>query len=679
MKMETLRNAFLSVALVCLPSLAATAADTVAEVKPSGVASSVFTVVNPDYEKSPYTGLTRRHWVDAAKYLLDGAFSYIHDLDDQMYFPKQLDKTYPNNAGAVRVAQLEGFCRTLFIAAPLLREDPNIVSNGIRVADYYLHHLRNLPNPQSGSYVSPRTGGPSQTMLELGAMCISLKKAQDVLWNPLTKAQKDSIAAILKSYGEGPTIDSNWRFFNVFILSFLKDQGYDVDEAYLEMNLKKLMERYRGEGWYNDSPAYDYYSSWAYQTYGPLWAELFGKKIHPEYATQMMKNQHELVANYPYMFSRDGKMNMWGRSIPYRFAAVSPLPLLEYDNSGEVNYGWMRRISSATLLQFMQHPDFLDDGVPTMGYFGPFAPCVQIYSCRGSVYWCGKAFFALLLPEKSKFWSATENNGPWESELQRGKVYNKFQPATNLLITDYPNCGGAEMRSWCHETVAADWQKFRSSENYNKLAYHTEFPWMADGKNGEISMNYGTRNKKGEWEVLRLYTFKSFNDGMYRRDAVLETDTAVKYQLTDIPLPDGTLRIDKVTVPSPTDVRLGSYSLPSFGSGLQSSVAPVGKKGEATIMGNGDYQIAVEPLGGWDATDMIVAEGLHPSSDKCGVVISSAHVERTRVFVTLQLWKRGAERFTESELSQVKAVEIANDNSHVKVTLADGTVKTVTF
>ncbi len=49
------------------------------------------------------------------------------------------------------------------------------------------------------------------------------------------------------------------------------------------------------------------------------------------------------------------------------------------------------------------------------------------------------------------------------------------------------------MRSWCHETVAADWQKFRSSENYNKLAYNTEFPWMADGDNGEVSMNYATK------------------------------------------------------------------------------------------------------------------------------------------------------------------------------------------
>lgn len=44
---------------------------------------------------------------------------------------------------------------------------------------------------------------------------------------------------------------------------------------------------------------------------------------------------------------------MWGRSICYRFAATAPLSLLEYDRSGEVNYGWMRRIASSTLLQFL--------------------------------------------------------------------------------------------------------------------------------------------------------------------------------------------------------------------------------------------------------------------------------------------------------------------------------------
>ena len=55
----------------------------------------VFQVEKPDYKLSPYTGMTRQHWKDAALYLLKGAFSYIHTLDDPMKFPKQEGKSYP--------------------------------------------------------------------------------------------------------------------------------------------------------------------------------------------------------------------------------------------------------------------------------------------------------------------------------------------------------------------------------------------------------------------------------------------------------------------------------------------------------------------------------------------------------------------------------------------------------
>ncbi|MDL2245871.1 DUF2264 domain-containing protein, partial [Parabacteroides sp. OttesenSCG-928-J18] len=377
------------------------------------------------------------------------------------------------------------------------------------------------------------------------ALAISLSVIPDILWEPLTREQKDALAATMISYGDGPTVDSNWRFFNIFVLSFFKDQGYEVNEERLIENLDKALAFYRGEGWYNDAPAYDYYSMWAFQMYGPVWSKLYGKKYNPEYARRFMSNLRDIVDNYPYMFNCDGQMNMWGRSIPYRFASVVPLALLGYfDDPVTINYGWMRRIASSTLLQFLQNPDMMEDHVPTLGFYKAFEPATQIYSCRGSVYWCGKVFLALLLPEDNIFWTAKENNGAWEDELKSGEVYNKFQPATNLMITNYPNSGGAEMRSWCHETVARDWQKFRSSENYNKLAYNTEFPWMADGKDGEVSMNYAIRNGKGAWEVLRLYTFKSFEDGIYRRDAVLETNREIRFQLADIPLPDGVLRVD---------------------------------------------------------------------------------------------------------------------------------------
>lgn len=650
---------------------------------PSRIKSKVFEISDPDKKLSPLTGMTRKHWVQAGESILAGAFGQLKSIDDQMYFQRQLDKTYPRDINGIAVAKLEGLARTFFLAAPLLMENPELELNGIKVADYYRKHILGLVDPSSPDYQPQKPNGPSQTLLELGSIALCLKICQPVVWDTFGKEQKDALASLLLNYGEGPTIDSNWRFFNVFNMSFCKDQGYDVNEDYLKFNIDKLLERYRGEGWYNDAPAYDYYSMWAFQSYGPLWAHLWGSQ-YPEAASKFYANQTDMVENYPYMFSGDGKMNMWGRSLPYRFACVTPFSLVEYGDNylsrpeGSVNYGWLRRIASSTLLQFMEHPDFLDsDGIPVMGYYGKFAPCVQIYSCRGSVYWLSKAFFALLLPEDSKFWTAVENKGPWDDEFKQGEVYNKFQPATGLMITDYPGVGGAEMRSWCKETVAGDWQKFRSGENYNKLAYHTEFPWMADGKNGEVSMNYATLNSNADWEVLRLYDFQYFENGQYRRNAELETDGEVKYQLTDIPLPGGVLRVDKVKTPRQTKVRLGSYSL--GGDKLSHSSSSDRYDRSTVIIGNGDYSLATVPVIGWDSVEAIFPYGLHPVSDKCAVVVTEAEPVGERIFVTLHLWKKGNKPFGKAELSQVKSVSVNDDKTEVVVAMADGTVHSIKF
>ena len=643
--------------------------------------ANVFVVTHPNYQVSPLTGMTRQHWIDAATYLLNGAFSYIDSLDSPMKFPKQLDKVYPKNDEQIPTEKLEGLCRTLFVAAPLLRENSNLELHGVKVADYYRHQILNLINPESPAFIKhrPENGGPSQNLVEFGALAISLSIIPEVIWEPFTQEQKDALAATMISYGDGPTVNSNWKFFNIFVLSFFKDQGYTVNEELLIKYVTEALAFYRGQGWYNDSPAYDYYSMWAFQMYGPVWAQLYGNKYYPEYARLFMNNLRDLADNYPYMFNRDGQMNMWGRSICYRFGSVVPFAMLGFLEDSSINYGWMRRIASSTMLQFLENPDFLEDNVPSLGFYGPFAPAVQIYSCRGSVYWAGKVFMALLLPEDNIFWTAKENNGAWEEELQSGNVYNKFQEGSNLLITDYPNCGGAEIRSWCHETVAGDWQLFRSTENYNKLAYHTEFPWMADGQQGEISMNYGVLNEKKEWEVLRLYTFRNFENGIYRRDAVLETNTEITFKLADIPLPNGILRVDKMVTPVETDVRLGHYSLPQLNDTISETNIKVNGI-EARIINNGEYQLAMIPLHGWGGIETVRPSGLHPVSDICGVTIATDRIPvGERIYATLQLWKKSSEAFTIEELNPIKSVEVIENEDAVEVVLQSGEKKKVVF
>ena len=117
--------------------------------------------------------------------------------------------------------------------------------------------------------------GRSQNLVEYGAIAISLLTNPEVLWNPLPQDQKDALAKSMLSYGDGPTVSSNWKFFNIFVLSFFKEQGYAVNEKLLVEYLQKSLDDYRGDGWYNDNPAYDYYSMWGFQLYGAIVVGIF--------------------------------------------------------------------------------------------------------------------------------------------------------------------------------------------------------------------------------------------------------------------------------------------------------------------------------------------------------------------------------------------------------------------
>ena len=250
--------------------------------------TNVFEVVNKNTSLSPYTGMTRQHWKDAARYLLEGVFSYVHTLNDPLDFPKQPGKSYPKDTVMVPVAKLEALCRTMFIAGPLLKEDPDLVINNIPVGKYYRHQISRLLQKGNPIYIAmnpPRHNG-GQVLVEMGGLAVSLMLAPEVFWDPLPQTTKDALAERMLSYGENETIEMNWRFFNINIMSFFKSRGYKTNDAYLEYLIRRSLEDYRSHGWYSDSPYFDYYSMWAFQMYGPIWAKCFGEKYYPQYAKE---------------------------------------------------------------------------------------------------------------------------------------------------------------------------------------------------------------------------------------------------------------------------------------------------------------------------------------------------------------------------------------------------------
>jgi hypothetical protein len=412
-----------------------------------------------------------------------------------------------------------------------------------------------------------------------------------------------------------------------------------------------------------------------------LWSTFYGNEYYPEIAERFIENFNDLGNNYPYLFSRDGEMIMWGRSISYRMASVAPFPFMGLGSKKEVNYGWFRRISSGVILQFLKNPDFIKDNVPTLGFYGAFEPAVQKYNCRGSVFWMGKVFLGLLVPADNPFWTEIENTGPWEKEYLRDQVYNKFQNGSDILITNYPDIGASEVRAWCHEKKSDDWQEFRSSENYNRLSYNSAFPWQADGPKGATAMNYVVKNEKNRWEALCLFTFKKYEKGAYHRNALLETNRKIRFQLVDLPLSNGILRVDKNISTEPVKMRLGHYPLPKLKTRI------IKKKFllngcEISIVDNGEYSLAMVPLTGWQCTDIAITKGLHPVSHKSVVMNVSADYtpkENGEIYATLMLWSTSGKKWAEKELFPFKTFTILNDKPFVLLQFRNGNQKKISY
>lgn len=618
--------------LIMLLPMAASAADAEAD------KTKIFEVNNPDKKLSPYTGMSREHWKQAAEYLLSTAFQYVDNIKDPFDLPKQEGKSYPRNEGDIPTARMEELCRTMFLAGPLLKENPDLTLNGIRVGDYYRYQIASFLDPKSPIYVPVKKGRGhgGQKLVELGGLAVSLLMAPDVFWHPLPKDTRDKLAEVFKGYAEGGTIDMNWRFFNQCLLSFLHREGYQVNQEYLQKLTQDNLNAYVGDGWYHDSPLFDYYSMWAFQMYGPLWAESYGKKYYPDEAKQFMSNLADITTQYPYMFGRDGKLQMWGRSITYRMGAAVPLALTGLLQSPDIDYGWMRRICSGAILQFLQNPDFIAaDGLPNLGFYDHFENCLQHYSCRGSVFWMAKLFLALYMPADNPFWTTRETEGAW-TKMKKESPCNVYSESTKILVSDHAALGMAEFRN----VFTRNSGFYYGLENYNRLAYNSALPWQADGRHGEVAMSYVVEGQNGKWLQINSYKGAGLNaDGLFCRTAEMENDKSVTIHMAEEVTANGVLRADTVKTSGPRNVRMGFYALPELDMPIVATETKVkGKK--AITIDNGQYALTTVLAEGWDAIEVVRCHDLHPEADNSVVVNLKATADGQKLLKSQLIMKK---------------------------------------
>jgi hypothetical protein len=125
-------------------------------------------------------------------------------------------------------------------------------------------------------------------------------------------------------------------------------------------------------------------------------------------------------------------------------------------------------------------------------------------------------------------------------------------------------------------------------------------------------------------------------------------------------------------------MRLGHYALPQKGVPIISKKRQV-KDHEVTIIDNGEHQLAMVPLTGWEGTEIVNAEGLHPESRNSTVLdVTGKYIPgKSRIFVTLMLWTRSGEKWSDKELMPVK--KVAARDMGVEIEMTNGNKVAVTF
>ena len=389
---------------------------------------------------SPQTGWTRDHWNELFGKMMSGIAGFANEEDATVEFPGR-----PSRGGSdLNIDRMESVSRSMLLAAPWMYSSiENILetsAGNIDVPALFRNLLLSGTDKSSASYWGDAINC-NQRLVEMAAVGLNLYLSRDKLWNKLSEGEKSQIAAWLQTAIGKKSYDVNWVLFNLFINLFLRELGCDHSAAEIDRYLDRMDYWYSGNGWYRDGvhDNYDYYNSWTIQPYLLLWAWVDGAR-RPELRDRFIARTSEYLSTYKYLFAANGAYPCWGRSMIYRFAAVSVFPVAQLLGIESVSPGQARRICSGNIKYFLEKGALSDKNHLQLGHLGEYLPIVEDYSGPGSPYWAAKAFWSFLLPAEHPFWTAKEE----PNEVEKGD-FSIAVPAAGLLVRGRKSSGLVEL------------------------------------------------------------------------------------------------------------------------------------------------------------------------------------------------------------------------------------------
>jgi rhamnogalacturonyl hydrolase YesR len=315
------------------------------------------------------------------------------------------------------VAYMETFGRLMAGVAPWL----NLPDDGTaecrqrqQLRAWARQSYANAVDPASSDYLLWRKEG--QTLVDAAYIAESFTRGYDSLWMPLPEEVKQRYIEEFQRLRRVDPPYTNWVLFSSLIESFLCRVGGEGDLYRVNSAIRKVEEWYVGDGWYADGPdfAFDYYSSYVFH---PMYLEtlenmrLSGRRTRLDYTAyycRALRRAQRYSILLERMISPEGTFPVFGRSIPYRLAAMQPLALTaRMDCLPEgLSRGQVRTaLTSVMHRMFDAGTNFNADGYLTIGFVGSQPDVADRYTNNGSLYMTSLAFLPLGLPASHPFWT----------------------------------------------------------------------------------------------------------------------------------------------------------------------------------------------------------------------------------------------------------------------------------
>ncbi len=385
-------------------------------------------------KKKPQMQSDRQYWCSLAYRMAQPVLENMAKGELQKNMQTEFSPSFDNRNR--KVLYMECFGRLMAGIAPWLALPDDDTAEGLQrkqLREWALQAYRNAVDTNNPDYLCWGIGG--QNLVDAAYIAESFLRAYDILWMPLDNQTKQRYLTEFRKLRKIDPPYTNWLLFSSTIESFMAKAKGEYDQYRVNSACRKMEEWYVGDGWYADGPSFsfDYYSSYVFH---PMYLETLQAMIdakantrldYQKYYNRALKRCQKYAIVLERFISPDGTFPVFGRSIPYRLAAMQPLALMAWYQTlpKELTNGQVRAALTKVMHRmFDSQQNFNEGGFLTIGFCGNQPNIADWYTNNGSLYMTTLVFMPLGLPANHPFW--TDAAQPWtQVKAWNGEAFPK--------------------------------------------------------------------------------------------------------------------------------------------------------------------------------------------------------------------------------------------------------------